>query len=529
MKEVTSSLMEEFGALWKIKNEHKILWQTTMAIRLRCVCVKTGDSLKKARPPKWTKRLTWWAKDHSDDKDGDKDKDANEEGDAQGGAQSKQKCKAVAVRGDHKRRRGVRGDHQIGDKRPKKDDKNDDSIDKEKGDDDDGGMMEALSETWAESMPVEQDSTTDYPGVFYSWNREMRLAFRCQVGGKPEPSLPIVLENYKEDLDDHFIIAMWLDASTKRIDGTTYGELRAATAQQRGTNKANEKLWEGTQIGSNNELYVAELVDRNLTICLYNQSQPIMYIKVDRFGPLPETPPQPCKVGKDNTTLKLALKFAMPLFEGFADGSYKDKAEVVKARDEKFLREAIPRTRIIGGEPRTAAARQQRRRGGDTLAPQPQDAESSEPTDVVKRVMGLDAKKTDAHPTGGRRRTLNFPEEPPATKLKQDNDTEATTVSTATASTAKHYRPMPEAASAAVASASTGIDAARPAKTLKATASTTMKGTATSTTMKGMPTTMGDMMHALEFVGGMSSLRLKKDNYEVEPIPAGEAEIVESD
>jgi hypothetical protein len=44
--------------------------------------------------------------------------------------------------------------------------------------------------------------------------------------------------------------------------------------------------------------------------------------------------------------------------------------------------------------------------------------------------------------------------------------------------------------------------------------------------MKGMPTTMGEMMHALEYIGGMSTLQFKADTFEVEPVPET---VVESD
>ena len=52
-------LIDKYGPAWNLKTEHKAIYRTTMAMRLLCIMIKTGDSVKKTPPPTWVKQLKW--------------------------------------------------------------------------------------------------------------------------------------------------------------------------------------------------------------------------------------------------------------------------------------------------------------------------------------------------------------------------------------------------------------------------------------------------------------------------------------
>jgi hypothetical protein len=167
-----------------------------------------------------------------------------------------------------------------------------------------------------------------------------------------------------------------------------------------------------------------------MLLYLFEQGKKLCPFAVDRFGPLPQ--PQPAPVGPENETLKKALTFAIPLCQDYADGKITDKDELKRKRDEKFLAEGIPKVRIVGGQPRTKAQRDDALKNGRNITPEPivEDTatESSEDLNILKRAMGLDhdtepgfAQSTKAennHPTDGRRRTSKASEGPQAKKPK---------------------------------------------------------------------------------------------------------------
>ena len=47
--EVMDMLINKYGAEWNPKTEHKAIYRTTMAMRLRCIMIKTGYSVEKER------------------------------------------------------------------------------------------------------------------------------------------------------------------------------------------------------------------------------------------------------------------------------------------------------------------------------------------------------------------------------------------------------------------------------------------------------------------------------------------------
>ena len=52
-------IMDNYAPSWNLKTEHRPIYRTTMAMRLRCIMVKTGDSLKEKEPPTLVKQLKW--------------------------------------------------------------------------------------------------------------------------------------------------------------------------------------------------------------------------------------------------------------------------------------------------------------------------------------------------------------------------------------------------------------------------------------------------------------------------------------
>ena len=55
--EIMEMIMDKYAPAWNLKTEHKAIYRTTMAMRLRCIMIKTGDSVKKKEPPMWVKQL----------------------------------------------------------------------------------------------------------------------------------------------------------------------------------------------------------------------------------------------------------------------------------------------------------------------------------------------------------------------------------------------------------------------------------------------------------------------------------------
>jgi hypothetical protein len=211
--------------------------------------------------------------------------------------------------------------------------------------------------------------------------------------------LPVNLKDATKQ-DHDFVVATWLDGTEKMIAGTTYGTLREKAATEiteRGTKKENPTLWTDTMDGTSHELKLCPLVDRSLQIYAYEQGRQICGFRVDRFGPLPEDPPQPCLVPTQNATFQKALAFAIPLMEEYKKGKQDDK-ELKTLRDEKYLREAIPKTTVKGGQPRTAGERHRRRAAGEDIVAKPAPAAIKK--EEVKKEKKEEVEEEDNPPFG---------------------------------------------------------------------------------------------------------------------------------
>ena len=104
--------------------------------------------------------------------------------------------------------------------------------------------------------------------------------------------------------------------------------IRSAITCRRST-QSNEPIFEGQHSVTNNKLVVAQRVDRQLLLSLYEQSKQICQIRVDRCGTLPGS--QPCIVPLETPALQTCIVFMKQAAQDYAS----DKITLLQLKELK--------------------------------------------------------------------------------------------------------------------------------------------------------------------------------------------------
>ena len=156
------------------------------------------------------------------------------------------------------------------------------------------------------------------------------------------PKTSIGTGNLEALRDEDEIQAEWKDGFVSPVAGMTKQMYTAFLTTQRGGQKAAiETLWEMEAKGAKRALWVAQRVDRQLLVSLYEQGSQILMTRADKFGfELPE--PQPARVENTHPAVVVAAKMMIPIASDYAMGKITqgDKATLKQRRDAAMPRSA---------------------------------------------------------------------------------------------------------------------------------------------------------------------------------------------
>ena len=201
------------------------------------------------------------------------------------------------------------------------------------------------------SAPDKDDDKTgadEGPRFTVSFNDELGLAYRQQidadgtVAGPKTLSLSIDKSKLEALRDEDEIQAEWKDGFVSPVAGMTKHMYTACLAAQCGGKKAAiETPWEMEANGTKHALWIAQRLDRQLLVSLYEQGSQVLMVRADKFGfELPE--PQPARVENTHPAVVAAAKMMIPIATDYAMGKITqgDKATLKQRRDAAMPRSA---------------------------------------------------------------------------------------------------------------------------------------------------------------------------------------------
>jgi len=182
----------------------------------------------------------------------------------------------------------------------------------------------------------------------YGFSEELLMAWRKAIDGgggtlgSEEPALPFKREEIRAGREEDVVVARWADGHEHAIPGLTYTTL--GDLMRGGQSVSQGPLWEGTHAKTMHKITVAQRVDRDLLVSVYEQSRQILQIKASKFGPLADEHRQ---APNDNPTIQKAMKFLEPLVLKYCAGEL-EKEDLKKERDamlEAMTRDTTSRSK----------------------------------------------------------------------------------------------------------------------------------------------------------------------------------------
>ena len=253
-----------------------------------------------------------------------------------------------------------------------------------------------------------------------AWRKE---AVGQTVRGEQEMALAFCRERIKEGSEHELVVARWPDGHEHTISGLTYGRLGEMMRVSHGASASQGPLWEGVHSQTNHKITVAQRVDRQLLVSVYEQSRQILQVKATAFGPIEdEHKQQP----NENSTIQAALKFLEPIVINYCAGTL-EKDEMKKERDRLLAELARTRPRSKKGVyKRPAAAQPMIPKSEPTTAPSSQ---------ACQEVLRRPAAATPMSPTSSQPLTRPSAATPTTRKKTKVENTESTTASGSTGGT----------------------------------------------------------------------------------------------
>ena len=129
--------------------------------------------------------------------------------------------------------------------------------------------------------------------------------------------------------DEDGVSASWANGESHVVDGLTVKSVR----QQQSKPKGEGILWEGTQIGTNHKISLAQRVDRKLLLSLYEQQAQRCSINLEVFGYIED---QHKQLKADDEIVKKGLAFMAPLAYKFAKGEL-SRVELKDERNKSMI------------------------------------------------------------------------------------------------------------------------------------------------------------------------------------------------
>ena len=124
----------------------------------------------------------------------------------------------------------------------------------------------------------------------YQYSAEHNACARKSASDAAKPveySHRIDMDTVAKMRDDSPVQAVWPDGVCRPVPGLTVGELKAVHGS-RCTNAVQSPgdIWEGTKIDTKHKIVVKQRTDRQLLVCIYEQSRQILQVRADYFAPL---------------------------------------------------------------------------------------------------------------------------------------------------------------------------------------------------------------------------------------------------
>lgn len=129
--------------------------------------------------------------------------------------------------------------------------------------------------------------------------------------------------------DEDGVSASWANGESHVVDGLTVKSVRQQQSKPNGVGI----LWEGTQIGTNHKISLAQRVDRKLLLSLYEQQAQRCSINLEVFGYIED---QHKQLKADDEIVKKGLAFMAPLAYKFAKGEL-SRVELKDERNKSMI------------------------------------------------------------------------------------------------------------------------------------------------------------------------------------------------
>ena len=199
------------------------------------------------------------------------------------------------------------------------------------------------------------DETDPRATYQFGWCREISLPFRLRHGAPPvemELAMPVEIEPTQRGTDP--VMGVWRDGMRHPIADISCDMWKVLSSSRSSRQDGAKNLWEGERANTHHKLVLAQRVDRQLLVSLYEQQRQVLQLRADRWGPLPGR--QPCIVPDTDETLRKVVEFALPLVQAYAAGSLATVADLKAARDEKMKAEGVCAKTLVIKRPAAAIA-----------------------------------------------------------------------------------------------------------------------------------------------------------------------------
>ena len=282
------------SARFKMNKQEEADWLDLSTRRIRNLCHVVGQAELKPVTPQWLKKMPWHAGDGTDIGKEDEDGDGGE--------------------GEE--------DDFMGPEDEMADDEEDEEEEEAADVDDDKESTYVFVKS-----PMKKPSANK-PLYAISFSRELMLPIRTDDKGNQEPG--VIDENDKKAPQTTALRFSWPDGHKAVDKEMTYEDLGKLGK----TSKANghNLEWEGETIGKN-KLTLAQRVDRQLLLSLYEQSRQILMVKLNLWGAIEN---EHERLPQTSDILKKGVDFMTDIATKYAAGEIL-RADLKKYRDENLL------------------------------------------------------------------------------------------------------------------------------------------------------------------------------------------------
>ena len=444
-QQAMAALAKDFGPKLRMTDDESKDWQSCICLRLRNMMSSLAGVQRRQSHPKWYKNLPWPAPEGDTAASAQGGAAASAQGDAlassQASAHTAQGGALVSSQGGNPEvgamvsrqgevavvsapGGGAQGSNQVAapvpsvggegvdaDSRRQADGDGDDEADKNDEDDEETAAARKNDHAISPSQAAGKKIKGKQPVYFYGLQKDLRVAFRCRPG-EPMANAELSVDVQEGATSESPVIAVFGDGSTWDT-----GMLTCRWKLLTGGKKNAERLWVGTCVHTNHELYVRQRVDREpdpLLLSLFEQGKQIASVSVKLWGLLPFPIGQ---LDPMHPLIVSSLAFFKPYAERYMNGEFDTHALLKKKILADLVDAGFQPAGTRGAKKRPAAAEPQEEASepqGEEEAVVPQVAAPSElpPAKRAKVLSASVAASSSARVVG--------PSEVPRTKQARE-------------------------------------------------------------------------------------------------------------